>query len=232
MEYSKIGLEHFTPDYIRYFRHLPEATRERLVREQWQLYKGVSSDTLGEIYDELYERTIGGGEPRAVLQPGVEVVAASADRDGYLLTCRDQQQDSLFEIRTRAVVSATGYAASRPAFLDGVADLVDWDDKGRYQVDEDYRVALDPRVSGTLYVQNAESHTHGVGAPDLTLGAWRAAMILNAATGRTVLPVAPRQAFTTFGAPQEQAQEQEQAVTVPADALPSTAANVPVGQPR
>lgn len=229
MEYSKIGLEHFTPDYIRYFRHLPEAARERLVREQWQLYKGVSSDTLGEIYDELYERTIGGGEPRAVLQPGVEVVAARADRDGYLLTCRDQNQDSLFEIRTSAVVSATGYTASRPAFLDAVADLVDWDDKGRYQVDEEYRVALDPRVSGTLYVQNAEMHTHGVGAPDLTLGAWRAAMILNAAMGHTVLPVAPRQAFTTFGAPQEEA------MTAPAAAPPvpqAGAATVPAGKPR
>ncbi|MGP3924921.1 lysine N(6)-hydroxylase/L-ornithine N(5)-oxygenase family protein [Streptomyces sp. 8N616] len=226
MEYSKIGLEHFTPDYIRYFRHLPEATRERLVREQWQLYKGVSEETLGEIHDELYERTIGGGEPRAALQPGVEIVAAAADGDGYLLTCRHQQQESVFEIRTSAVVAATGYAASRPAFLDTMDDLVDWDDRGRYQIDGDYRVALDPRVSGTLYVQNAEMHTHGVGAPDLTLGAWRAATILNAVAGRTVLPVAPRQAFTTFGAPQ--APES----TEPAPAVPSAAVTARAGTPR
>ncbi|MGP4000684.1 lysine N(6)-hydroxylase/L-ornithine N(5)-oxygenase family protein [Streptomyces sp. 8N706] len=226
MEYSKIGLEHFTPDYIRYFRHLPEATRERLVREQWQLYKGVSEETLGEIYDELYERTIGGGEPRATLQPGVEIVAAKPDGEGYLLTCRTQQQDPLFEIRTSAVVSATGYAASRPAFLESMGDLVDWDDRGRYQVDGEYRVALDPRVSGTLYVQNAEMHTHGVGAPDLTLGAWRAATILNAAAGRRVLPVAPRQAFTTFGAPQAPASP-----VIPT-AVPDEAATTPSGTPR
>ncbi|MFF3325095.1 lysine N(6)-hydroxylase/L-ornithine N(5)-oxygenase family protein [Streptomyces sp. NPDC002889] len=226
MEYSKIGLEHFTPDYIRYFRHLPEATREELVREQWQLYKGVSEETLGEIYDELYERTIGGGEPRATLQPGVEIVAAEADRQGYLLTCRAQQQDSLFEVRTSAIVSATGYTASRPAFLESMGDLVDWDDRGRYQIDGEYRVALDPRVSGTLYVQNAEMHTHGVGAPDLTLGAWRAATILNAAAGHSVLPVAPRQAFTTFGAPQSPTSA-ERATTVP-----DGAATTPSGTPR
>ncbi|UQA92020.1 lysine N(6)-hydroxylase/L-ornithine N(5)-oxygenase family protein [Streptomyces halobius] len=226
MEYSKIGLEHFTPDYIRYFRHLPEATRERLVREQWQLYKGVSEETLGEIYDELYERTIGGGEPRATLQPGVEIVAAEADGEGYLLTCRTQQQDTLFEIRTSAVVSATGYAASRPAFLESMGDLVDWDDRGRYQVDGEYRVALDPRVSGTLYVQNAEMHTHGVGAPDLTLGAWRAATILNTAAGRSVLPVAPRQAFTTFGAPEVPASVE------PAAPVPDETATTPSGTPR
>ncbi|MFF1955746.1 lysine N(6)-hydroxylase/L-ornithine N(5)-oxygenase family protein [Streptomyces sp. NPDC058220] len=201
MEYSKIGLEHFTPDYIRYFRALPEERRERLVREQWQLYKGVSEETLGEIHDELYERTIGGTEPRAALHPGVAIVGVESEGDGYLLTCRHTEQDELFEVRTSAIVSATGYAAARPAFLDAMAELVDWDDKGRYQIDGDYRVALDPRVSGALYVQNAELHTHGIGAPDLTLGAWRAATILNAVAGRTVLRVPERAAWTTFGAP-------------------------------
>ncbi|MFJ9212493.1 lysine N(6)-hydroxylase/L-ornithine N(5)-oxygenase family protein [Streptomyces sp. NPDC102264] len=211
MEYSKIGLEHFTPDYIRYFRALPEERREELVREQWQLYKGVSEETLAEIHDELYERTIGGTEPRAALHPGVVLVAAEPERigastgagtsDGYLLTCRHTEQDALFEVRTSAIVAATGYAATRPAFLDTMAKLVDWDEQGRYRIDGDYRVALDASVSGALYVQNAELHTHGVGAPDLTLGAWRAATILNAVAGRPVLRVPERAAWTTFGAP-------------------------------
>ncbi|WP_381796023.1 lysine N(6)-hydroxylase/L-ornithine N(5)-oxygenase family protein [Streptomyces niveus] len=210
MEYSKIGLEHFTPDYIRYFRALPEDRREQLVREQWQLYKGVSDETLGELHDEMYERTIGGTDPRAALHPGVEIVAAEVAADEYVLTCRHAQQDAHFEIRTSAIVSATGYAASRPAFLDGehgddgehgLGALVDWDAQGRYRIDGDYRVALDPGVAGRLYVQNAEMHTHGVGAPDLTLGAWRAATILNAVAGRTVLRVPERAAWTTFGVP-------------------------------
>jgi lysine N6-hydroxylase len=201
MEYSKIGLEHFTPDYIRYFRALPEERRERLVREQWQLYKGVSEETLAEIHDELYERTIGGTEPRAALHPGVAVESVEPHGDGYVLTCRHTQQDERFKVRTAAIVSATGYAATRPGFLDGLADIVDWDARGRYRVDGDYRVTLDPKVSGSLYVQNAELHTHGVGAPDLTLGAWRAATILNAVAGRTVLRVPARTAWTTFGAP-------------------------------
>ncbi|MET7464937.1 SidA/IucD/PvdA family monooxygenase [Nonomuraea sp. NPDC005501] len=202
MEYSKLGLEHFTPDYVRYFRHLPEADRERLVREQWQLYKGVSAETLGDIHDELYERTIGGAEPRAALHPGVEVVEASERDGGYVLGCRHAEQGTSFEVRTSAVVLATGYATARPAFLEPMAELVDWDEQGRYQVDGDHRVALDPRVPGALYVQNAELHTHGVGAPDLTLGAWRAATILNAAAGRTVVPLPSRTAWTTFGAPE------------------------------
>ncbi|MEV7009508.1 lysine N(6)-hydroxylase/L-ornithine N(5)-oxygenase family protein [Streptosporangium sp. NPDC051022] len=227
MEYSKIGLEHFTPDYIHYFRGLGEDERERLVREQWQLYKGVSGETLGDIHDELYERTIGGAAPRAALHPGVEIRTASAEGDGYRLTCLHRGQGTVFEVRTSAVVAATGYTAARPAFLEPMADLIDWDDRGRYQVDGDYRVALDPRVSGSLYVQNAEMHTHGVGAPDLTLGAWRAATILNAAAGRTVLPVPSRVAWTTFGAPHTQGSTRDPGVGARDGALGATVAGSP-----
>ncbi|MCZ7413677.1 MULTISPECIES: lysine N(6)-hydroxylase/L-ornithine N(5)-oxygenase family protein [unclassified Streptomyces] len=201
MEYSKIGLEHFTPDYIDYFRALPDATRKRLTRQQWQLYKGVSEETLGEIHDELYERTIGGGRPRADLHPGVEITAAHHDGKRYTITCHHTEQQRDFTIHTDAIVAATGYTPQRPALLDPLLDLIDLDTQGRYQIDGDYRVALDPRVTGALYVQNAEMHTHGVGAPDLTLGAWRAATILNAATGRPTLPVPRQTSWTTFGAP-------------------------------
>lgn len=36
MEYSKLGLEHFTPDYTRYFHGLDEDVRDRLVAYQWR----------------------------------------------------------------------------------------------------------------------------------------------------------------------------------------------------
>ncbi|MFF2522615.1 lysine N(6)-hydroxylase/L-ornithine N(5)-oxygenase family protein [Streptomyces liangshanensis] len=205
MEYSKIGLEHFTPDYIRYFRGLPERRREQLVRKQWQLYKGVSEETLAAIHDELYERTVGGTEPRTALHPGVALVEAEPlpDGGGYRLVCLHTERDERFEVRTGAIVSATGYAAVRPAFLEPLSKLVDWDGRGRYRIDADYRVALAPHVAGGLYVQNAELHTHGVSAPDLTLGAWRAATILNAVAGRRVLRLPERAAWTTFGVPGE-----------------------------
>jgi lysine N6-hydroxylase len=54
-------------------------------------------------------------------------------------------------------------------------------------------------VTGSLYVQNAELHTHGVGAPDLGLAAWRSATILNSVTGKEPYPLPTRTAFTTFG---------------------------------
>lgn len=199
MEYSKLGLEHFTPDYTGYFHGLPEQTRERLVREQWQLHKGISASTIGDIYDLLYERTVDGRTVPAELRPGVSVTNARVEGDAVVLTCQHDQQGSRFEVLTDAVVLATGYAARRPAFLEPMLPLLDLDDRGRYRVDIGHRVATDAAVTGPLFVQNAEMHTHGVGTPDLGLAAWRAATVLSAVTGRDLLP-AHEGAFTTFGA--------------------------------
>jgi len=198
MEYSKLGLEHFSPDYTAYFHGLPQQTRDALVPSQWQLYKGISADTIAEIYDLLYERTVDGRKVAAELRPGVGVTACRREGDGLVLACEHGQQGGGFDVRTEAVVLATGYAARRPGFLDPLLPLLELDELGRYRVSEDYRVAGAP--GGRLFVQNAEAHTHGVGAPDLGLGAWRAATILAAVTGRDLLP-ADQGAFTSFGAP-------------------------------
>jgi lysine N6-hydroxylase len=206
MEYSKLGLEHFTPDYTEFFRDLPSKTRDALLPAQWQLYKGISSDTIAEIYDLLYERTVGGRSVNAVLQPAVAVEAARARGDGYLLSCRHLHQRRSFPVETQAVVLATGYAPRRPRLLDPLLPLLLLDERGRYQVDESHQVALDPSVTGRLFVQNAETHTHGVGTPDLGLGAWRSTRILSAvlgesALGESALGLPQQGAFTTFGAP-------------------------------
>lgn len=202
MEYSKLGLEHFTPDYTEYFASLPTARREALLPAQWQLYKGISTTTITEIHDLLYERTIGGRCVDAELRPAVVVESAHRHPDnGLVLGCRQVQQDRTFELPTEAVVLATGYRERRPDLLDPLRPLLDLDPAGRYQVDDEFRVRLDPAVTGRLHVQNAAAHAHGVGTPDLGLGAWRAATILSALTGADLLGPPRQPAFTSFGVP-------------------------------
>ncbi|MEU4797291.1 SidA/IucD/PvdA family monooxygenase [Streptomyces sp. NPDC023327] len=204
MEYSKLGLEHFTPDYTRYFHALPEAVRDGLVPHQWQLHKGIDADTIAAIHDELYQRTLHGGWPDAVLTPGVRVRTA-----GRVATTRVElhlehlQQGTRSRLTTDAVVLATGYR-ERPLdqLLAGLDPYIRKDSSARPRVDEQYRLVLDPSITGTgsnIYVQNAERHTHGVGAPDLGLAAWRSATILNSLTGKNPYPLPRRTAFTSFG---------------------------------
>lgn len=199
MEYSKLGLEHFTPDYTEYFHGLDQSTKDTLVPRQWQLYKASSADVLAEIHDHLYRRNIGGARTGAALMPNVAVTDAGHGSDGISLSCHHVEQDREFDVTTDRVVLATGYAAQQPDCLDPLAGLIDHDDHGRYQVSGDYQVALRSSVRGRLYVQNAEMHTHGVGAPDLGLGAHRAARILNSLTGSEIFPLPRSTSFTTFG---------------------------------
>ncbi|MFE6100166.1 lysine N(6)-hydroxylase/L-ornithine N(5)-oxygenase family protein [Streptomyces laurentii] len=201
MEYSKLGLEHFTPDYTQYFHALPEPARDALLPHQWQLHKGIDTDTLAAVHDELYRRTLHGGWPDAVLTPGVQVRTAGRVAGTHLeLHLEHLRQGTRSRLATDAVVLATGYR-ERP--LDGLLAGLDphlrRDTAGRPRVGADYRLVLDDTVTGSVYVQNAERHTHGVGTPDLGLAAWRSAVILNAVTGKEPYPLPRRTAFTTFG---------------------------------
>ncbi|MFC9127313.1 lysine N(6)-hydroxylase/L-ornithine N(5)-oxygenase family protein [Streptomyces sp. NPDC057099] len=206
MEYSKLGLEHFTPDHTRYFHALPESARDRLVTGQWQLHKGIDAATVAAIHDELYRRTLHGGWPDAVLTPGVHVrTAGRVATTKVELHLEHSTQDSRSRLTTDAVVLATGYR-ERPLdrVLAGLDPYLRRDSRERPRIDEEYRLVLDPSVTGTAYVQNAETHTHGVGAPDLGLAAWRSAIILNSLTGREAYALPRRTAFTTFGLTQRQ----------------------------
>ncbi|MEU7055649.1 SidA/IucD/PvdA family monooxygenase [Streptomyces sp. NPDC046197] len=204
MEYSKLGLEHFTPDYTRYFHALDEPVRDRLLASQWRLHKGIDADTIAAIHDELYRRTLHGGWPDAVLTPGVRVRTAGRIAAAKIeLHVEHIQQGTRTRLTTDAVVLATGHR-ERPLIplLAGLDPYLRRDSSERPRVDEQFRLVLDPVITATgcnVYVQNAELHTHGVGAPDLGLAAWRSATIVNSLTGQQSYPLPARTAFTTFG---------------------------------
>lgn len=201
MEYSKLGLEHFTPDYTRYFHGLDETTRDRLLARQGQLHKAIDHQTLADIHDELAARAQHGDWPDAVLTPGVTVHAATRTAAGAIeLDLEHHEQRATARLTTDAVVLATGYR-DRPLdpLLASLGTAVGRDSAGRPDVDEHHRLRLDPAITGTVYVAGAERHTHGVGTPDLGLIAHRSAGILNTLLGTARYPLPERTAFTTFG---------------------------------
>lgn len=200
MEYSKLGLEHFSPDYLHYFYHLAPEQRDNVLAQQSLLYKGISFNTIAQIYNLLYERSVAGHKPNVRLLSLVEVKEIEAIATGnYRLNYRHGQQDTLLTHETDCIILATGYDHAIPNCIDGVRSLIQWDEQNRYVVQFDYRLALTQDIPNQIFVQNAELHTHGVGAPDLGLGAHRNSVIINTLLGRSHYPVHQRNVFQQFG---------------------------------
>ncbi|RAL21036.1 lysine N(6)-hydroxylase/L-ornithine N(5)-oxygenase family protein [Thermoflavimicrobium daqui] len=203
MEYSKLGLEHFSPDYTHYFHSLSQEQRDKRIRNQDLLYKGISAKTIADIYDLMYERTVGNQKMpvRLLAQTEIQEILPITDQGGqkYRLNCIHLEQKQSFSHESEVVILATGYQHRLPACIEGLDSLIRWDTAGRYIVDSDYRLSLTEPVENHIYVQNAELHTHGVGAPDLGLGAYRNSVIINSLMGYEMYPVADQNVFQQFG---------------------------------
>lgn len=199
MEYSKLGLEHFTPDYTAYFHGLPQEVKDRVVPQQGLFYKGISFKTISDIYDRLYHRSAGGTPVPVQLRAHSELREVEARADGRLeARFSHRQTGHAFSIVVDAIISGSGYRHCLPPFLDGLGEKLHFDESKRLKIDSGYRV--EHRGPGQIFIQNGELHTHGIGAPDLGLGAWRAARIANQIAGRELYRLPSRVAFQEFGA--------------------------------
>jgi lysine N6-hydroxylase len=199
MEYSKLGLEYFSPDYTNFFYQLPSSKKDELLQKQDLLYKGISMDTIADIYHLLYEKSVGQEKPEIHLQAMTELVHLEKEEGSNLLSMRQNVTGDVFELRSDVVILGTGYAPSFPHFLMNMQERIEWDQKNRYQISHDYRLQTKGLEDNYIFIQNGELHTHGVGAPDLGLGAYRNAVIINKLFGEEIYPVSQKNVFQTFG---------------------------------
>jgi lysine N6-hydroxylase len=198
MEYTKLTLEMTSPEYSAYFHDLPERTRDRLLREQRSLYKGISGDLVDEIFDLHYQLRVSGELPPVTLLTNTAVTDGRWDGAAHDLSLHHTETGEAFGLRAQGVVMATGYGARVPSFLDGVRDRIAWDAQDRYAVTPGYTI---DHAGSEIYVQNAEEHTHGLVAPDLGMGAHRNSVIIASMLGREVYPVEKQIAVQSFGVP-------------------------------
>jgi lysine N6-hydroxylase len=199
MEYSKLGLEYFSPDYTDFFYSLPPEKKDSLLRDQALLYKGISADTIADIYDYLYERSIGSDYPPISLQAMTEITGVGPSGRGYEIRGSHQVKEESFTQETDVIILGTGYKTAIPEFLMDMEDELLCDSAGRFKITKDYRLETNFHENNQIFIQNGEMHTHGVGAPDLGLGAHRNAVIINQLAGREVYPVQTKNVFQTFG---------------------------------
>jgi lysine N6-hydroxylase len=195
LEYTKLTLEMTSPEYIDYFRALPEATRYRLTAEQKGLFKGIDGDLINEIFDLLYQKNLGGPVPTRLLTNSALTDARYQDGT-YTLAFRQEEQGEDFELSSDGLILATGYKYVEPEFLKPVRDRLRYDAQGNFDVARNY--AIDVTGQG-VFLQNAGVHTHSITSPDLGMGAYRNSYIIRELLGREYYPVEKTIAFQEFG---------------------------------
>ncbi|MCY4045319.1 MAG: SidA/IucD/PvdA family monooxygenase [Cellvibrionales bacterium] len=205
MESTPLAEEHFTPKYIDYFYPLDESTKARRIRQQSFLYKGISTETLTEIYDVLYANAVD-GKPMPSIIPGAELMQGNIRGDGQQLHLEFNviETSKSLSVDTDWLILATGYEARKTNALVDLSEYFTCDDQGQLKISREY--SLIPRSASTtrkVFVQNAEMHSHGVGAPDLTLGAYRSAVIANQLMETPLYQIENNRAFTHFGGRKE-----------------------------
>ncbi|WP_405736707.1 lysine N(6)-hydroxylase/L-ornithine N(5)-oxygenase family protein [Streptomyces sp. NBC_00028] len=194
LEYTKLTLEMTSPEYIDYYRELPEATRYRLTDQQKGLFKGIDGDLINEIFDLLYQKNLAGPVPTRLLTNSA-LNSAAYENGTYTLSFRQEEQEKDYDLQTQGLVLATGYKYAEPEFLAPVKDRLRYDSQGNFDVARNY--SIDTTGRG-VFLQNAGVHTHSITSPDLGMGAYRNSYIIRELLGTEYYPVEKTIAFQEF----------------------------------
>ncbi|WP_238458018.1 lysine N(6)-hydroxylase/L-ornithine N(5)-oxygenase family protein [Alkalihalobacterium alkalinitrilicum] len=198
MEESKLSVEQFSPDYVNYFYQFSQEEKDKIFASQDLLYKGISSHTITDIYNLLYEHSVSGEKMNVGLQVLTEVKSIQEKGNKYEILCHQWQQKKDFTHESEIVIVGTGYRPNVPDFIQNLASYIQWDDKGRYEVEADYRLRLD--IPNQIYVHSGISHSHGVGSTNLGLAVHRNKIIINNLLGQEVFPIYDKNVFQNFDA--------------------------------
>ncbi len=197
LDESPFTNELFNPVYSDYFFGLTQEQRNILLAEQKLASDGISPGLLERIYDRLYELEFLEAAGRRVrLLPGHEVVDMQHTSAGCDLALRDRWGASR-TVRADVIVLGTGYSYALPEAMQPLADRMSWDRDG-LPVRADFSVEWDGPPELRIYAQDAARQMRGVADPNLSLMAWRSAIIANSLLGRQAYDVSGESAVFDF----------------------------------
>lgn len=177
--------EYFTPDYVERFRHLGEERRQTHLAHQKLASDGISASTLRTLYRRLYAlRHLDGASIDIVLVPNREVIQVDRKKDEFQLVIRNGFDGGIEIVTANTVIWATGYCFKVPDFVEPIKPLLSLDRNGHLNLADNFSVRWDGPRSNQIFALNAGRHSYGIAEPQLSLMAWRSAVIVNALLGR------------------------------------------------
>ncbi|ENU79061.1 hypothetical protein F975_03031 [Acinetobacter sp. ANC 3789] len=193
MDLGKLTLEYTSPDYTQHFFSLNQDKRDQVIQSQSALYKGIEIGLVNRIYDLLYQKSKT-SKIQTRLLPNC-VIESVTNQDNQLdLVFKNLDVNQKFKMKSDVLILALGYEYKIPSFLQPLNNIVNWDNKGRIKVNQNYSA----NDHENIFVQNVGIYSHGFTVPDLGMGCYRNAIIINKIMGKEIYPVEQRIAFQEF----------------------------------
>lgn len=172
----------FTPAYQQTYRSLSPAAQAAALSSQKLASDGITPETAEQIYTALYHRHHIERREGISLRPSRTVTRISRRTHGFEVEA--ETHDAIREIETADVVLlATGYRPAVPECLEPLCHRLEREPDGSLALGEDYRVLWDGPAETPIYALNHGRMSYGIIDPQLSLMAWRSAVILNDLTG-------------------------------------------------
>ncbi|MBE9057975.1 lysine N(6)-hydroxylase/L-ornithine N(5)-oxygenase family protein [Sphaerospermopsis sp. LEGE 08334] len=178
--------EYFVPRYSDYFYGLPQQVQKTLVAEQTLASDGITESLLSSIYQRLYQLEFLEQSPNiAKLIPNARLWELRRDYNSWHLIVRSQLES--VQLNADVIILATGFEYRIPDYLKSLSHRLEWRE-GQPVINPDFSVKWDGSDSNRIYTQNCSRLQRGVADPNLSLMAWRSAIIVNSLVGRMVYP--------------------------------------------
>ncbi|MEU5878734.1 SidA/IucD/PvdA family monooxygenase [Spirillospora sp. NPDC047279] len=191
----------YVPSFTREFRAAAEDKRRELLDRLAMSSDGISQRLVDAIYRLAYERSFFSSERYDYeFRAGQELVGVEpAAGGGYELTVRSWLDERPRTERVDAVVLATGFEPSSWDQLRSVLGEEAVNGKEPFPpVGQHFEVQWPHQETNSIFVQNGSRMSIGLADPNLSLAAWRAAMIANRVMGRQVYAPYPDTPLVRF----------------------------------
>ncbi|PRQ09045.1 lysine N(6)-hydroxylase/L-ornithine N(5)-oxygenase family protein [Enhygromyxa salina] len=175
----------FTPEFMAMFHGLEGARRESLLERHKLAGDGISLSTLRALHDRAYELGVSGSELRLDLLPARELIDVEArGSGGFELHLHNLLDETNEPVQADWVILCTGLREQLPGCVEPLLAELEFDAQRRPLVDRNFELRRPRRGNERLYIVNGGRSTHGIAESQLSLMAWRSAVILNDVLGR------------------------------------------------
>ena len=179
--------ELYIPSFTRTFRQVSLTKKQDFIDRLAMSSDGINQNLLDRIYRLLFERRFfSDQEHRSHILAGQELIGLRAVGEQFEVTMKSWADDTTWLAMTDKIVLATGFRPSTWRMLHTVLDT-----KEEQAVGTSFEVQWSHQETNHIFLQNGSRMSIGLADANLSIAAWRSAMIANSLLGKDRYAVHP-----------------------------------------